>query len=292
MNRSLRKFEEDCKEKFDDGSFGILTPIFNPAYPSLKYVIPIFLLIRTIFYICTFVFNDSCIHLEYFVVLVAIYLSISINRYLDTSYTVESELMGTLMHLIGLTIFITLLTASCGLWEDISSSYYILFAIDLIFFFYTIYIGIKEMIYNADPKKYLYKYDTKRIEYNKFYNIIDETGHLCEHIFDDLDTDEKSILEEHFNNIKELYHSSYKYRLDIIINDVNVFLETSEFIKSLSEVMEAYKKTKPCKNLEYLEKVRDSMKDFCETIINRNENIIKEKFNGAIEELKIRVERI
>lgn len=286
---SFKNFEEVCNKKFSDGSFGILTPIFNPAYPSLKYVIPTFILIRTIFYICTFSLNDSCIHSEFFMGLILIIMSLVVNASFESGYTVEAELMSTLMPLIGLIVFIIPLTAICGVWENVSDAYYKLFGIDLIFFFYTVYIRMKEIIYNANPKKYLFKHDTKRMEYNKFNNIIDETSYLCRHMLEGLNEDEKSILEEPFNNVKDLYDSSYKYRLAIIINDVNVFLETSEFIKDLYHVLKAYKKTKPSNNLEYLEKVKDSINNFYETIKNRNENMAKEEFNGAIEELKARV---
>lgn len=286
---SFKNFEEVCNKKFSDGSFGILTPIFNPAYPSLKYVIPTFILIRTIFYICTFSLNDSCIHSEFFMGLILIIMSLVVNASFESGYTVEAELMSTLMPLIGLIVFIIPLTAICGVWENVSDAYYKLFGIDLIFFFYTVYIRMKEIIYNANPKKYLFKHDTKRMEYNKFNNIIDETSYLCRHMLEGLNEDEKSILEEPFNNVKDLYDSSYKYRLAIIINDVNVFLETSEFIKDLYHVLKAYKKTKPSNNLEYLEKVKDSINGFYETIKNRNENMAKEEFNGAMEEFKARV---
>lgn len=289
MIKKLKSLEEVCNKNFSDSSFGILTPIFNPAYPSLKYVIPTFILIRTIFYICTFSLNDSCIHSEFFMVLILIIMSLVVNASFESGYTVEAELMGTLMPLIGLIVFIIPLTAICGVWENVSDAYYELFGIDLIFFFYTVYIRMKEIIYNANSKKYLLKHDTKRMEYNKFNNIIDETSYLCRHMLEGLNEDEKSILEESFKSVEDLYRSSYIYRLDIIINDVNVFLETSDFIRDLYHVLKAYKKTKPSNNLEYLEKVKDSVNGFYKTIKNRNENMAKEEFNGAMEEFKARV---
>lgn len=286
---SFKNFEEVCERKFNDGSFGILTPIFNPAYPSIKYVIPIFLLIRIIFYICTLGLHDPSIHFEFFLGLIVLFISFALMACFESNYTVMSEPMGSLMPLIGFTVFATFLASSLGVWENVSSAYYVLFGIDFAFFFYTVYIRVKEIIYNANPKKYLFKHDTKRMEYNKFDNIIDETGYLCRHMLDGLDEDEKSILEESYKSVEDLYRSSYIYRLDIIIHDVNVFLETSDFIKDLYHVLKAYKKTKPSNNLEYLEKVRDSINGFYETINNRNENMAKEKFNGAMEELKVRV---
>lgn len=142
MRENFRKIEEACKEKFNEGSFGILTPIFNPAYPSLKYVIPTFILIRTIFYICTFSLNDSCIHLEFFMGLILIIMSLVVNASFESGYTVEAEFMSMLMPLIGLIVFTTPLTAICGVWENVSDAYYKLFGIDLIFFFYTVYIRV------------------------------------------------------------------------------------------------------------------------------------------------------
>lgn len=292
MGENFRKIEEVCKKKFNEGSFGILTPIFNPAYSSLKYVFSMFLLIRTIFCLCALGLHDINIHLEFFMVLIVIMISLVVSTSFESGYTVEAELMELLVPLMGLILFITPIASFFAFGENVSRAYYVLFGIDSMFFFYTVYIRIKEIKYNKDPRKYLLKHDTKRMEYNKFYHIMDETDRLCEHMFDDLDTDEKSILEEPFNNVKELYDSSHKYRLAIIINDVNVFLETSEFIKELYHVLKAYKKTKPSNNLEYLEKVKDSINSFHETIKNRNENMAKEEFNGAMEELKVRVGRI
>lgn len=88
---SFKNFEEVCNKKFSDGSFGILTPIFNPAYPSLKYVIPTFILIRTIFYICTFSLNDSCIHSEFFMGLILIIMSLVVNASFESGWIVEAE---------------------------------------------------------------------------------------------------------------------------------------------------------------------------------------------------------
>lgn len=287
---NFKKFEEVCNKKFSDGSFGILTPIFNPAYSSLKYVFSIFLLIRTIFCLCALGLHDINIHLEFFMVLVVIMISLVVSTSFESGYTVEAEPMELLIPLMALVLFINPISSIFVFGENVSRAYYVLFGIDLMFFFYTVYIRIKEIQYNKDSKKYLLKHDTKRMEYNKFDNIIDETGYLCRHMFDGLDEDEKSILEESFNNIEDLYRSSFKYRLDIIINDVNVFLETSEFIRDLYHVLKAYKETKPSDNPEYLEKVKDSINDFYETIKNRNENMAKEKFMGAVEKFKVRVE--
>ncbi len=289
MIENFKKFEEVCERKFNDGSFGVLTPIFNPAYPSIKYVFFIFLVVRTIFYLSRLDFCNSAIHVEFFMGLITIFMSFVINACFESNYTVMSEPMGSLMPLIGFTVFTTFLASSLGVWKNVSSAYYVLFGIDLMFFLYTVYIRVKEIKYNGDPKKYLLKHDAKRMEYNKFDNIIDETGYLCRHMLEGLNEDEKSILEESFKSVEDLYRSSYIYRLDIIIHDVNVFLETSDFIKDLYHVLKAYKKTKPSNNLEYLEKVRDSINEFYETVRNRNENMAKEEFNGAIEELKVRV---
>ena len=287
--RNFKKFEEVCEKKFNEGSFGILTPIFNPAYPSIKYVIPIFLLIRTIFCLCALGLDDFNIHLEFFMVLIVIMISLVVSTSFESGYTVEAEPMELLIPLMGLVLFIAPISSIFVFGENVSSAYYVLFGIDFAFFFYTVYIRIKEIKYNKDPRKYLLKHDTKRMEYNKFDNIIDETGYLCRHMLDGLNEDEKSILEESFKSVEDLYRSSYIYRLDIIIYDVNVFLETSDFIKDLYHVLKAYKKTKPSNNLEYLEKVRDSINEFYETIKNRNENMDKEKFMGAMEKFKVRV---
>lgn len=286
---NFKKIEEVCKKKFNEGSFGILTPIFNPAYSSLKYVFSIFLVVRTIFYLSRLNFCNPAIHVEFFMGLITIFMSFVINACFESSYTVMSEAMGSLMPLMGFTVFTTFLASSLGVWENVSSAYYVLFGIDFTFFFYTVYIRIKEIKYNRDPRKYLLKHDTKRMEYNKFDNIIDETGYLCRHMLEGLDEDEKSILEESYKSVEDLYRSSFKYRLDIIIYDVNVFLETSDFIKDLYHVLKAYKKTKPSNNLEYLEKVKDSIDEFYETIKNRNEDMDKEKFMGAMEKFKVRV---
>lgn len=289
MRKSFKKIEEVCKKKFNEGSFGILTPIFNPAYPSIKYVFFIFLVVRTIFCLCALGLHDINIHLEFFMVLIVIIISLVVSTSFESGWEVEAEPMELLIPLMGLVLIINPIASIFVFWENVSNAYYVLFGIDFTFFFYTVYIRFKEIKYNADPRKYLLKHDTKRMEYNKFYHIIDETDRLCEHMFDDLDTDEKSILEEPFNNVKDLYDSSYKYRLAIIINDVNMFLEMSDFIKDLYHVLKAYKKTKPSNNLEYLEKVRDSINEFYETINSRNENMAKEKFIGAMEKFKVRV---
>lgn len=286
---NFKKIEEMCKKKFNDGSFGILTPIFNPAYPSLKYVFSMFLLIRTIFCLCALGLDDVNIHLEFFMVLIVIMISLVVSTSFESGYTVEAEPMELLIPLMGLVLFIAPISSIFVFGENVSSAYYVLFGIDFAFFFYTVYIRIKEIKYNKDPRKYLLKHDTKRMEYNKFDNIIDETGYFCRHMLEGLNEDEKSILEESFKSVEDLYRSSYIYRLDIIIHDVNVFLETSDFIKDLYHVLKAYKKTKPSNNLEYLEKVRDSINEFYETIKNRNENMDKEKFMGAMEKFKVRV---
>lgn len=289
MIKKLKSLEEVCNKKFSDGSFGILTPIFNPAYPSNKYVIPIFLLIRTIFCLCALGLDDFNIHLEFFMVLIVIIISLVVSTSFESGYTVEAEPMELLIPLMGLVLFINPISSIFVFEENVSSAYYVLFGIDFAFFFYTVYIRIKEIKYNGNPRKYLLKHDVKRMEYNKFDNIIDETGYLCRHMLDGLDEDEKSILEESFKSVEDLYRSSFKYRLDIIIYDVNVFLEMSDFIKDLYHVLKAYKKTKPSNNLEYLEKVKDSIDEFYETIKNRNENMDKEKFMGAMEKFKVRV---
>lgn len=286
---NFKKFEEVCEKKFNDGSFGILTPIFNPAYPSLKYVFSMFLLIRTIFCLCALGLDDFNIHLEFFMVLIVIMISLVVSTSFESGYTVEAEPMELLIPLMGLVLFINPISSIFVFGKNVSSAYYVLFGIDFTFFFYTVYIRIKEIKYNRDPRKYLLKHDTKRMEYNKFNNIIDETGYLCRHMLEGLDEDEKSILEESFKSVEDLYRSSFKYRLDIIIHDVNVFLETSDFIKDLYHVLKAYKKTKPSNNLEYLEKVRDSINGFYETINNRNENMAKEKFMGAMEKFKVKI---
>lgn len=289
MGENFKKFEEVCEKKFNDGSFGILTPIFNPAYPSLKYVFSIFLLVRAVLFLCTLGLHDYNIHLEFFMVLVVIIISLVVSTSFESGYTVEAEPVELLIPLMALVLFINPISSIFVFGENISRAYYVLFGIDLAFFFYTGYIRIKEIQYNRDPRKYLLKHDAKRMEYDKFDNIIDETGYLCRHMLEGLDEDEKSILEESFKSVEDLYRSSFKYRLDIIIHDVNVFLETSDFIRDLYHVLKAYKKTKPSNNLEYLEKVKDSINGFYETIKNRNENMDKERFNGAVEELEVKV---
>lgn len=89
--RNFKNFEEVCEKKFNDGSFGILTPIFNPAYPLLKYVFSIFLLIRTIFCLCALGLDDVNIHLEFFMVLIVIMISLVVSTSFESGWIVEAE---------------------------------------------------------------------------------------------------------------------------------------------------------------------------------------------------------
>lgn len=153
MGENFKRFEEVCKKKFNEGSFGILTPIFDPAYPSLKYVFFIFLLIRTVFYICTFSIHDTfLVHAEFIIGIFVIVMSFLANESIEYRHTVLEEPMYFLMPSFGFLILFSLLFACIR--GDVSSSYYILIEIDSIFFFYTLYIRVKEIYYKLNRRKY------------------------------------------------------------------------------------------------------------------------------------------
>lgn len=131
---NFKKFEEVCKEKFNDGSFGVLTSIFNPAYPSLKYVFFIFLVVRTIFCLCALGLHDPAIHVEFATGVIAIFFSMAASASFDSYYTERAEFMECIAPVFGISVLMSFILSRISFEEDISTIYYILFIVDVLFF--------------------------------------------------------------------------------------------------------------------------------------------------------------
>lgn len=285
----LNKYKKLSEKLFEDESLGILTPVFNPIYPSLKYVFIPFLIIRLIFYICTLGLHNPNIHIQFITGAISILFSMIASGCFDSYYTERAEFMECISFVFGVSTFLSFFICRSAFPEDISAAYYILFVLDVLFFLYACTIRFKEIKFNKNPKKYLIKHGYEK-EDEAPIEKTSEIRYMCGRMFNNLNDDEKAILEEPFKKIENLFFNSYD-SLSRDVHDDYAFFETAEFIKDLDKVIKTYRKTKVLNNIEYLEKVRDSMDDFYETAKNHNMDVNKERFQGAIEELKVRVGR-
>lgn len=285
----LNKYKKLSEKLFEDESLGILTPVFNPIYPSLKYVFIPFLIIRLIFYICTLGLHDPNIHIQFITGVISILFSMIASGCFSSYYTERAELMECIYIVFGVSTFLSFVMCHSVFADDTSAAYYILFVLDVLFFLYACTIRFKEIKFNENPKEYLIKHGYEK-EDEAPIEKTSEIRYMCGHMFNHLNDDEKEILEEPFKKIENLFFNSYD-SLSRDVHDDYAFFETAEFIKDLDKVVKTYRKTKVLNNMEYLEKVRDSMNEFYKTAKKRNMDVNKERFNRAVEEFKVRVGR-
>lgn len=285
----LNKYKKLSDKLFKNNSLGILTPVFNPIYPSLKYVFVPFLIIRLVFYISTLGLHNPNIHIEFITGAISIVFSMIASGCFDSYYTERAEFMECISFVFGVSTFLSFVMCRCAFPEDTSAAYYILFVLDILFFLYACAIRFKEIKFNKNPKEYLIKHGYEK-EDEAPIEKTSEIRYMCGHMFNHLNDDEKEILEEPFKKIENLFFNSYD-SLSRDVHDDYAFFETAEFIKDLDKIMKTFRTTKALNNMEYLEKVRDSMNEFYETAKNHNIDVNKERFNGAVEELNVRVRR-
>lgn len=285
----LNKYKKLSDKLFKNNSLGILTPVFNPIYPSLKYVFVPFLIIRLVFYISTLGLHNPNIHIEFITGAISIVFSMIASGCFDSYYTERAEFMECISFVFGVSTFLSFVICRSAFPEDTSAAYYILFVLDVLFFLYACAIRFKEIKFNKNPKEYLIKHGYEK-EDEAPIEKTSEIRYMCGHMFNHLNDDEKEILEEPFKKIENLFFNSYD-SLSRDVHDDYAFFETAEFIKDLDKIMKTFRTTKALNNMEYLEKVRDSMNEFYETAKNHNIDVNKERFNGAVEELNVRVRR-
>ena len=285
----LNKYKKLSEKLFKDKSLGIPTPVFNPIYPSLKYVFIPFLIIRLVFYVCTQGLHNPNIHIQFITGAISILFSMIASGCFDSYYTERAEFMECISFVFGVSIFLSFFICRSAFPEDISAAYYILFVLDVLFFLYACTIRFKEIKFNKNPKKYLIKHGYEK-EDEAPIEKTSEIRYMCGRMFNNLNDDEKAILEEPFKKIENLFFASYD-SLSRDVYDDYAFFETAEFIKDLDKVIKTYKTTKFLSDMEYLEKVRDSIDEFYENAKNHNMDVNKERFQGAVEALKVKVGR-
>lgn len=322
---NFKKIEEVCKKKFNEGSFGILTPIFNPVYPSLKYVFISFLIIRLILYICNISICDMAVHAEFTIGAMAIFLSMIASESFESYYTERAEFMLCLIPTFGFSLFICFSRCRILFEKNVSTVYYLFFILDMLFFLYACTIRFKEIQFNKNPKEYLIKHGLRKedeVPIEERTKII----YICGCMLNYLNDDEKAILEEPFKKItyvnynvakfnfeyKKLYDGLTNEEMNIIKSTLlkiyklledtyddelnlvksNVFWEILDFLDNFKEIINTYKKSRANEDLDFLKRLNESAEDFYNVVNAKEQAVRQEELKATIEVLKLKAKGI
>lgn len=141
-------------------------------------------------------------------------------------------------------------------------------------------------------------------EFNENYageeseSVIDETYEdaCCEEeglpndaelIFMDLTEEEVDLIKLAILNILELFSSTYDDKNNI--KKPQMFYDILNFLESYKEALSVYKRGRTYGDLSFLEKLNNSAEEFYNSINSNEQAFRREKFEGKIEILKIRL---
>lgn len=134
-----------------------------------------------------------------------------------------------------------------------------------------------------DEKKREEKIDT--ISYN-----IEETFKIIEETLNNLDFEEKNILEPCVLKIKDLFMSTYDSSHNI--QDCNMFFDIENFILDYSKAIDAYRKSSVAPDLDFLKKLNSSAEEFYNNINSKEQVLRKSDFENKMEILKIKLDQV
>lgn len=109
----------------------------------------------------------------------------------------------------------------------------------------------------------------------------------AELIFMDLTEEEVDLIKLAILNILELFSSTYDDKNNI--KKPQMFYDILNFLESYKEALSVYKKGRTYGDLSFLEKLNNSAEEFYKNINSNEQAFRREKFEGKIEILKIRL---
>lgn len=134
-----------------------------------------------------------------------------------------------------------------------------------------------------DKKKREERIDTTSYNIEKTLKIIEET-------LNNLDFEEKNILEPCVLKIKDLFMSTYDSSDNI--QDYDMFFDIENFILDYSKAIDAYRKSGAAPDLKFLKELNNSAEEFYNNINSKEQVLRMSSFESKMDILKIKLNQV
>lgn len=164
-----------------------------------------------------------------------------------------------------------------------------------LYIFYVInvldYIIFKRL--NICGKSILKKLEDEKKREKKIETVscnIEGTLKIIEETLNNLDFEEKNILEPCVLKIKDLFVSTYDSLHNI--KDCDMFFDIENFILDYSKAIDAYRKSGVAPDLDFLKKLNSSAEEFYNNINSKEQVLRKSDFESKMDILKIKLKQV